>query len=223
MTVERATRAEERLGALLDHLGIKRAHFAGRTVGEMEKLCLARPEAVASLTLVNARMQRGLGLAGAEVLRAHADRLLAFFAHSPTPASVHLRNVISEIRGARLVAFPEGYGALGWDDVAGEIGNKLATTLHEFISQTEQSHPATCLTIPAAEGEVAGITYSILGEGPVLLLFPLALAHSQWMPLLPQLSEHFTTVVVGGAHIGVFAFLEARARFPERRGAGGSG
>ncbi|MDA1009963.1 MAG: methyltransferase domain-containing protein [Chloroflexi bacterium] len=203
---------EARLGALLDHLGVERAHFAGRTVGELEQLCIARPQAVSSLTLVNARLQRGLGVAGVEVLRAHADRLLAFFAHSPTPASELLREAISQMPGARLVAFPEGYEALGWHDVAAERTDELATTMREFILRAEQSHPATRLAFPATEGEVDEISYSIVGEGPALLLFPLSLARSQWAPLLPQLSEQFTTVVVGGRHLGLAAFLEVRAQ-----------
>jgi SAM-dependent methyltransferase len=212
MTTERETPVEERLAALLDHLGIERAHFAGRTVGEMERLCLARPEAVSSLTLVNARLQRGLGVAGLDVLRAHADRLLAFFALSPTPASERLREAISEMAGAQLVAFPEGYDALGWHDIAAERTDELATTMRELMLRAEESHPATSLALPATDGEVDGISYSVLGEGPVLLLFPLSLAHSQWTPLLPRLSGQFTTVVVGGRHVGLAAFLEARAQ-----------
>jgi hypothetical protein len=62
MTIEGEMPVEERLGALLDHLGIGRAHFAGRAVSELEPLCLARPEVVSSLTLVNTTIGAAGGL-----------------------------------------------------------------------------------------------------------------------------------------------------------------
>ncbi len=107
---------------------------------------------------------------------------------------------------------PDGYHALLWADIAADLTDQLATGMHESIRQAEHSHPATRLTLAAGEGEVAGITYNVRGEGPALLLFPLALAPSQWEPLVPRLSEHFTTITVGGAYLGAVAVLEARAR-----------
>lgn len=208
------TPVEERLAALLDHLGIERAHFAGRAVGELEQLYVARPEAVASLTLVNARMGRPGGIASVESLREHAERLLAFFAHSPIPAEEHLREAVSKMAGATSVVFPERYEtSLSWYDIAtGELADELVRTLRDFTQKAEETHSATRLVLPSDEGEVAGISYSVLGEGPVLVLFPLILAPSQWAPLVPKLSEHFTTVVVGGPHLGAVALLEGRAQ-----------
>jgi ubiquinone/menaquinone biosynthesis C-methylase UbiE len=43
-------------------------------------------------------------------------------------------------------------------------------------------------------------------------LFPLALAPSQWQPLLPLLAERYCTITLGGPRLGMIAHLEARAR-----------
>ena len=62
------------------------------------------------------------------------------------------------------------------------------------------------------EGEIGGITYRIEGDGPPLILLPLFLAPSQWDPLLAILSQRFTTIVLGGAHLGAVDILESRGR-----------
>ncbi len=41
---------------------------------------------------------------------------------------------------------------------------------------------------------------------------PLSLAPSQWDPLVPQLSERYTVVRLGGPHLGVVSLLEDRAQ-----------
>jgi SAM-dependent methyltransferase len=61
-------------------------------------------------------------------------------------------------------------------------------------------------------GEVAGISYRIHGAGPPLLLMPLLLAPSQWAPIIPMLAEHYCTIELGGAFLGIVAMLEARGR-----------
>ena len=66
------------------------------------------------------------------------------------------------------------------------------------------------MRLPAGEGEEAGISYTVRGSGPPLLLFPLGLAASQWEPLLPALSEGYTTITLGGPYLGMVAFLETR-------------
>jgi hypothetical protein len=61
-------------------------------------------------------------------------------------------------------------------------------------------------------GEVAGITYRVWGSGPPLVLLPLALAASQWDPLLPALTAGYATVALGGARLWPMTTLEQRAR-----------
>src|SRR6266849_128500 len=61
-----------------------------------------------------------------------------------------------------------------------------------------------------SDGEVAGISYRVRGSGPPSVLLPLTLARSQWDPLLPVLAEQYTTIVLGGAFVGIIPSLEAR-------------
>jgi SAM-dependent methyltransferase len=53
-----------------------------------------------------------------------------------------------------------------------------------------------------------------MGAGPPLVLLPLALAPSQWEPLLPGLSKHFCTITVRGPHVGYLPLLEGRGQAP---------
>ena len=84
----------------------------------------------------------------------------------------------------------------------------------DFLTETQASLQLPPCSSSAGEGEVAEISYSVRGHGPPLVLFPLSLASSQWEPLIPSLSEHFTTVTIGGRHVGLVRVLEDRARAP---------
>ena len=45
---------------------------------------------------------------------------------------------------------------------------------------------------------------------PTTGLLPLIFAPSQWEPILPILSAHYTTITLSGAHVGIVSMLEAR-------------
>ena len=62
----------------------------------------------------------------------------------------------------------------------------------------------------AGPGAVAGITYQGQGQGAPLVLLPLALASSQWDPLLSRLGTRCCTVALGGPELGFLAMLIAR-------------
>jgi ubiquinone/menaquinone biosynthesis C-methylase UbiE len=81
--------------------------------------------------------------------------------------------------------------------------------LHRYTADTPRA--------PAIEGNHAGISYRIEGQGPALLLLPFFLAPSQWVPVIPQLARHFTVVTLGGRHLGGIAALEDRASMPTYR------
>jgi SAM-dependent methyltransferase len=53
-----------------------------------------------------------------------------------------------------------------------------------------------------------------VGSGQALVLLPFFLAPSQWAPALPQLSQTFTVITLGGPYLGGVAALEDRARAP---------
>jgi ubiquinone/menaquinone biosynthesis C-methylase UbiE len=105
----------------------------------------------------------------------------------------------------------DNYEAFGWSDVAADCGSELAERMIGFLGGHKADPPRADV---ASEGEHAGITYRIEGNGPTLLLLPFFLAPSQWAPITPRLAQHFTVVTLGGRHLGGVAMLEDRAQAP---------
>jgi SAM-dependent methyltransferase len=60
--------------------------------------------------------------------------------------------------------------------------------------------------------KIAGISYHLQGSGPPLVLLPLELSPGQWEALVPALAVRWTTITLGGAHLGSVASLEERGR-----------
>jgi pimeloyl-ACP methyl ester carboxylesterase len=52
MTAEADLSVADRLAQVLDHMGIERAHFAASMLADVASFAQARPERIASLTLV---------------------------------------------------------------------------------------------------------------------------------------------------------------------------
>jgi SAM-dependent methyltransferase len=86
-------------------------------------------------------------------------------------------------------------------------------TGRSYVQQFLTSVPGVpAVQLPQGEGEIAGITYRVRGSGPPLLLLPLSIARSQWDPILDTLADQYTTIVVGGAFLGMVPTLEHRIR-----------
>ena len=192
---------EERILQLLQSLGIDHAHFAARTPGDWAGLATRSPQLFDSLTLV------GPGTFAPDFVRQLASRLLVFTGDQEASAA-RVRHVVESLPNARLVAFRD-YALLGWNDVIAEHRDAIGTAMLPFLA--EHTPPGTAKTVPhEQQGEIAGITYRVKGEGPPLVLLPLFLAPSQWEPLLPELSRHYRTVTLGGVELGAVANLESR-------------
>jgi SAM-dependent methyltransferase len=99
-----------------------------------------------------------------------------------------------------------------WSDVLADRAGEVGPALLDFLAAASGQDDVAAVQLPDAEGEVAGITYRVQGSGPPLLLFPLALAASQWEPLLPTLTQRHCTVLLGGEFLNPVANLEARMR-----------
>jgi len=111
---------------------------------------------------------------------------------------------------ATLVTLSD-YAGLSFADMAAERRDEIGAALLDFLQRMEQkSGAAGALTHGA--GELAGLSYRIQGSGPPLVLLPLALAPSQWEPLLPRLNQHFSTIALGGPHLGYMPILEGRGQ-----------
>jgi hypothetical protein len=118
------------------------------------------------------------------------------------------RGNIREQSSAHSTHILRGYEWQPWSDVIADRGAEIGAAMLDFLDR----HPIPAVTLSETEGEVAGITYRIRGEGPPLVLMPLSLAPSQWEPVIATLSARYCTISLGGPLLGVVGILEERGR-----------
>jgi 2-polyprenyl-3-methyl-5-hydroxy-6-metoxy-1,4-benzoquinol methylase len=195
---------EERIVQVLRQLGITRAHFGVSMVPDWRGLATHHTDLVASLTVVCP------SALDPNDLSAVASRLMVFTGdRGPHPE--RLRRSLAGFRDAALITLSD-YLAETWADVIADRTQEVAGRMLEFLQRMDQQDGPKALALPESDGEVAGISYRVRGAGPPLVLFPLALAPSQWDPLLPTLGAHYCTISLGGAALGMVAYLELRGR-----------
>jgi ubiquinone/menaquinone biosynthesis C-methylase UbiE len=217
---------DERIVQLLRHLGVKRAHFAGCMPRDWESLVANHAEVVASLTLI---CPMGINVAllleknvpcGFQGRSLRADTrinvallleknvpLLCIAGDSGRPGTETARE-IKKLPAAHSIVLRD-YFSPPWADPIADRREEIGKAIIEFISRSDT---ASLQTVSETSGEVSEISYRIVGNGAPLILMPLALAPSQWEPLIATLSQHFSTITLGGAHLGMVAHLETRAR-----------
>jgi SAM-dependent methyltransferase len=196
---------EERILQLLWALGLRQAHFGAREFQEFDGLARFHPEVVTSLTLLFP--PRTLK---ADVLQTFGPRLLCFYGtEGPTAATV--KKSLDALPDATKIGF-ENYLDFNWSDVAADHSAAIADSMLRFLGNMAPIVELPPANLPQREGEAAGITYSVTGSGPPLILLPLVLAPSQWESVLPRLSQSYCTIVLGGAELGGVRQLEARGR-----------
>jgi SAM-dependent methyltransferase len=199
----------QRLVALLGHLGISQAHYAGRVAGDYAGLITDYPERVVSLALI---CPTGFDPA---VVRPLADRLLLIHGDCG-PNAPRASESSSPVPGSFDLPLRDYFEA-DWSDVLAERTDEVGTVLLGFLARhSEQQHIAS-VALSAGDGEIAGISYHVQGQGPPVVLLPLALAPSQWEPLVSRLSLQYCTIRLGGAWLGYAAVLEDRAGSPGYR------
>lgn len=193
-----------RLIQLMRHLGLERAHVAGRLTGDWSGLAISHPETIASLTLVCPTDIQ------ASALSHLASRLLVFTGDQGRPAEAVQRAATVQ-PGASIITLPGYFGHPRADVVADHIG-AIGDAMLAWLARLEQHHPVKAMPLPEGEGKVAGISYRVRGAGPPLVLLPLGLAPTQWDALSPRLQERYCTITLGGMALGSVASLEARGR-----------
>ncbi len=193
---------EERIVDLLGRLGIEAAHVAAYLPGDWSGLLERHPSAVASLTLICPRGMK------TDVLRPHAGRLLIVSGDGGNVVA-DLMRAVDDLPGATLAMLRDYFSPM-WADVMADRTGEVESAVLEFLTLRDKGNPLPSARLTEGEGEVAGISYTVRGSGPPLLLFPLGLAASQWDPLLPALAERYTTITLGGRYLGMVAFLETR-------------
>src|SRR5437868_4130435 len=197
--------AAERLLALLDHLGIGKAHVATQIPADIASLSTQHAERLGGIVLCTPVRLDPAPFA------ALAERVLMISGEYGPTFEVCLRAADRLLGVERTVL--DRYEALGWSDVGADRSAEIAAAMTGFL----QRHPADAPRAATAEGSHAGISYKIEGSGPALLLLPFFLAPSQWAPVIPALARHFTVVTLGGRHLGGIAALEDRASMPTYR------
>jgi ubiquinone/menaquinone biosynthesis C-methylase UbiE len=120
-----------------------------------------------------------------------------------------LRIAMESVPTASLVVLRD-WRAGGFEDLVADRTHDVGTVMMEFLSRMNQLEGGKTISLSEGEGEIAGISYRIQGSGPPLVLLPLFLSPSQWDYLVPTLSEHYSTITLGGAHLGAIAALESR-------------
>jgi hypothetical protein len=194
-----------RLTALLDHLGLARAHVATQIPADIAGLAVADPGRLGGIVLC-----APVRLDPAPF--AHlADRVLMIAGEYGPTFEVTVR-AADRLPGAERHII-DNYEALGWSDVVKDCAGDIAERMTGFLAPIAADAPHAGVT----EGSHAGISYRVEGSGPALLLLPFFLAPSQWAPAIPLLARHFTVVTLGGRHLGGIAALEDRARMPTYR------
>ncbi len=192
---------ETSVTALLDHLGIVSAHFAGRGSADVKDFASIHPEGIASLTLLCPAVLDTATLAPL------AGRLLVVTGdHGPGPRRVQAG--LADLPQATAVILSD-YAGPTWADIAAERGDNIGAAMQQFLTRYDTLPVAG---LPEQEGDVAGISFSVRGAGPPLVLLPLDLSPGQWAPLIPALSAHYCTITLGGALLGSVASLEERGR-----------
>ena len=195
---------EERIVQLLRHLGIAQAHFAACMPRDWGALITTHPDIVSSLTLV---CPMGMNL---NALRANAPRLLVLTGDQGRPAE-DAKRAVASVPGATLITLGD-YFSPPWADMIADRTEEIGSAMMDFLARIDRERMGKTVTLAEGEGEVADISYSVRGSGPPLVLLPLALAPSQWQPLLPVLSARYCTITLGGPALGMVAHLEARAQ-----------
>src|SRR5215470_8399505 len=195
---------EERIVQVFQHLGIARAHVAASITGDWRGLARRHSDLVASLTLVFPAPldPTDVSALAARLLVVTADR-------GPDPE--RLRRSLSGLPDVALITLHDYLGET-WADVIADRTHEIRGPMLEFLQRVDQQATTKALALAEEEGEIAGVSYRIRGTGPPLALFPLALAPSQWDPLLPALAARYCTISLGGAALGTVALLETRGR-----------
>ena len=207
MTTQVEAPVDERIIGVLRQLGIERAHFASRNLGDWRGLTVNFPEAIASLTLVCP-----LGF-DAQTLAPFGERLLVFNADRGGATATIDRNLAALASATRVsladYAYPNNYA-----DIGVEQGAAVAPAMLDFLAGVDAANGPAGASPSVAEGEVDGIYFKINGAGSPLVLLPLGAAPSQWDPLIPALSERYCVISMTGPALGMVASLESRGHTP---------
>src|SRR6266568_8820584 len=196
----------DRVEILLRHFGLERVHVAACMSGDWGDLVTKSSDRLCSLTVVAPSLNKNVP----DRLHAFTSPSLVITGDQGAPAK-RARDLVGRFGRGELVELPN-YSSPAWADTIADRTADVTNAIGDFLARVERECGVPTAIAVNGEGEIAGIHYRIHGQGPALVLMPLSLAPSQWGPLVPRLSNHYSVIVLGGAHLGVISLLEGRAR-----------
>ena len=200
------TSPADRVEILLRHFGLERVHVAACMSGDWGDLVTKSGDRLCSLTVVAPHLNKGVP----DRLHAFTSPSLVITGDQGAPAK-RARDLVGRFGRCELVEL-RNYSSPAWADTIADRTADVTNAIVDFLARVECEGGVPTAVAANGKGEIAGIHYRIQGQGPAVVLMPLSLAPSQWEPLLPRLSSHYSVIVLGGAHLGIISLLEARAR-----------
>ena len=206
MSAEIHMTVADRIEQLMNHLGIEKAHFAGRSLQDWQDLARQDPGRLLSLTLITPRSVNieAVNKLNGRILVVNGDQ---------GPHAQHIDTLGKQSSAFELVTLPD-CSTLGFTDTIADHKEILERTLIRFLDENLPPSSSHVQYEGARQGVIAGISYKMLGKGPPLFLLPLSLAPSQWEPSLAALSSKYCTIVLGGDQLGFAAIMELRGQIP---------
>src|SRR5436305_4331344 len=150
--------AAEPLLALLDHLGIGKAHVATQIPADIAGLSMQHAERLGGIVLCTPVR---LDPAPFAVL---AERVLMISGEYGPTFEVCLRAADRLPGVARTVL--DSYEVLGWSDVGADRSAEIAAAMTSFLQRAAADAPRAA----TAGGSHAGISYRVEGSGPAVFL-----------------------------------------------------
>ncbi|NKC10967.1 MAG: methyltransferase domain-containing protein [Gammaproteobacteria bacterium] len=190
--------------AVLDTLGISRAHLVAWASADWGGLVARHANRFATLTLAFPAMRLGTpDVIGLPTLS---------FASDQGNGPVNTRRLMERAPQAKTVIF-EGYHAPLWNDLIADNARRIEKETRAHLA----SHPIPVVSLAAGPGRVGDIHYTVEGAGvegagPPVVLMPIGLVPSQWGPVRESLARDYCVISLGGAPLGMVATLEARAQ-----------
>jgi SAM-dependent methyltransferase len=174
--------------------------------GDWGPLLPEHSQRICSLTVVAPHLNKGVP----DHARSFPSPTLVIAGAQGTPAK-RARDLAGRFGQGQLYEL-HGYTSPAWADTAADRTTEIIEALDGFFRRSESGRDAPTEIVSTGEGEVAGISYRIDGNGPAVVFLPLSMAPSQWEPLVPLLSDRYSVIRLGGSHLGVISLLEARAQ-----------
>ena len=196
----------DRVEILLRHLGPERVHVVACMSGDWGDLITKSGDRICSLTIVAPHLNKGVPAR----LHAFTSPTLIITGDQGAPAK-RARDLVDKFGHGELVEL-SNYSSPAWADTIADRTADINNSISDFLVRAERERGLPTTVTANGEGEIAGVRYSIHGQGPAVVLMPLSLAPSQWEPLVPRLANDYAVIVLGGAHLGIISLLEERAR-----------